>query len=297
MGRIHSSVVCADRRGVLIFFLFLQAFNFSGSTDDVTDVYPDCPSPVQKYAFRCFTSYNTHMLNMMKSSATLFSGVDVEILRGFCSSYNQAMICIRNMKKICPKSLHQKIEVTQMNLQGAEPELSALCNDDEIYERYARHMTCLREFGSYSERCFRNEMNSSIRLMQWISEDNVYQLCSDLHRAVDCITSKIGRWCGPEAAQLIPVLLKPMVRKSTMCDVISVSDLTSTWMTTSQHRQNRQKTATSKPTYRSPEMDTSAQSQVINADNSSSSLHINLITTILEIAYQLIFIALLVTNY
>ena len=66
--------------------------SYVGSTDDVTDVYPDCPSPVQKYAFRCFTSYNTHMLNMMKSSATLFSGVDVEILRGFCR-YLSLSVC------------------------------------------------------------------------------------------------------------------------------------------------------------------------------------------------------------
>lgn len=42
---------------------------------------------------------------------------------------------------------------------------------------YARHMTCLREYGAYSERCFRDGMNSSIRLMQWISEDDIYQLC------------------------------------------------------------------------------------------------------------------------
>ena len=35
-----------------------------------------------------------------------------------------------------------------MNLQGAEPELSALCNDDEIYER----KFLIRSFGSKSNK-------------------------------------------------------------------------------------------------------------------------------------------------
>lgn len=38
-----------------------------------------------------------------------------------------------------------------MNLQGAEPELSALCNDDEIYER----KFSIRSFASKSNKfCF-----------------------------------------------------------------------------------------------------------------------------------------------
>lgn len=45
------------------------------------------------------------------------------------------MVCIENMKEICPASLHRKIEATLMNLQGAKPEVSALCTDDNIYER------------------------------------------------------------------------------------------------------------------------------------------------------------------
>lgn len=45
------------------------------------------------------------------------------------------MVCIENMKEICPVSLHRKIEATLMNLQGAKPEVSALCTDDNIYER------------------------------------------------------------------------------------------------------------------------------------------------------------------
>lgn len=161
-----------------------------------------------------------------------------------------------------------------MNLQGAKPEVSALCTDDNIYERYARHMTCLREYGAYSERCFRDGMNSSIRLMQWISEDDIYQLCSDLNRTVDCITSKIGRWCGPEAAQLIPILVKPMVRKSTKCDVMPLSGLGTALMTTLRRRPYRQETITSKANiFNTPKADTPDQRHVIYANpyNSSAS--------------------------
>lgn len=63
---------------------------------------------------------------------------------------------------------------------------------------------------------------------------------SDLNRTVDCITSKIGRWCGPEAAQLIPILVKPMVRKSTKCDVKPLSGLGTALMTTLRRRPYRQ---------------------------------------------------------
>lgn len=57
---------------------------------------------------------------------------------------------------------------------------------------------------------------------------------------MDCITSKIGRWCGPEAAQLIPILVKPMVRKSTKCDVMPLSGLGTALMTTLRRRPYRQ---------------------------------------------------------
>ncbi|XP_061195418.1 uncharacterized protein LOC133203665 [Saccostrea echinata] len=257
----------------LMYHLILLFFTLTGS---LGADYLYCPSPVQKYAFECFTDYNTQMLNMKKSSATLLSGVDVEILRAFCSSYNTAMACIRNMKELCPMSLHRKIEATQMNLEGAQSELSALCSDDSIYERYARYMTCFREFGPYSESCFKRKMNSKIRLMQWINEDDIFQLCRDLARTLDCITSTITIECGPEAAQLVPVLVKPMVKKSTKCDMISTTISEETQTTVKRRRPYRQKTST--PIARfvtTPETDRSLHSHVIYAntnDKNSASL-------------------------
>lgn len=50
-----------------------------------------------------------------------------------------------------------------MNLQGAEPELSALCNDDEIYER----KFSISSFASKS-----NKFSPSACLSTWIARKN-----------------------------------------------------------------------------------------------------------------------------
>lgn len=70
----------------------------------------------------------------MKSNS-IFYDRNILCSISYWSAYNQAMVCIENMKEICPASLHRKIEATLMNLQGAKPEVSALCTDDNIYER------------------------------------------------------------------------------------------------------------------------------------------------------------------
>ena len=45
------------------------------------------------------------------------------------------------------------------------------------YEVYARHMTCFLSSGSYSERCFEDIMNTSVRLMKRIHDKSLPQLC------------------------------------------------------------------------------------------------------------------------
>lgn len=45
------------------------------------------------------------------------------------------------------------------------------------YEVYARHMTCFLSSGSYSERCFEDIMNTSVRLMKRIHGKSLPQLC------------------------------------------------------------------------------------------------------------------------
>ncbi|XP_062582675.1 uncharacterized protein LOC134244425 [Saccostrea cucullata] len=138
-------------------------------------------------------------------------------------------------------------------------------------------MTCFQEFGPHSESCFKREMNSQLRLMQWISEDDIYQLCSDLAQTLDCITSTITIECGPEAAQLVPVLVKPMVKKSSKCDVISTTISEEPPTTAKRRRPYRQKTSTPiSSLVTSHEKDKSLHSHVIYAKtqdkNKASSL-------------------------
>lgn len=180
-----------------------------------------CPSNVQREAFSCFSGYSTQLLNMQKSTETLFTGVDVELLRAFCSSYVQSMNCIEDLKVSCPLNLHTKIDITLINFDGAKDELEELCRDDALYEVYARHMTCFLNYGSYSERCFEDTMNTTVRLMKRIDDKSLPQLCGDFRKVLNCIRSNIERSCGQEAANLVPVLVKPMVRRSNLCDLNS----------------------------------------------------------------------------
>ncbi|CAG2253797.1 unnamed protein product [Mytilus edulis] len=80
-------------------------------------------------------------------------------------------------------------------------------------------MTCFLTSGSYSERCFEDTMNTSVRLMSRFDDKSLPQLCRDFRKTLNCIQTKIKRRCNDEAAALVPVLVKPMVRRSNLCDL------------------------------------------------------------------------------
>ncbi|XP_060072771.1 uncharacterized protein LOC132552601 [Ylistrum balloti] len=190
-----------------------------------------CPSKLKMHSFSCFGDYNTQFLNMQKSQRTLFSGVDVELLRAFCSAYLSAMTCINQLRTECGKDHHHVIEGPLINLNGATDELSFMCKNDDIYEVYARHMSCYMSHGSYSERCFHDVMNTTSRFLKRLNWKSLDDLCSDLSQVLLCIKGNIGQSCGQEAASLMDVLAKPMVRSSTMCDkhVFSTKDYSETY--------------------------------------------------------------------
>ncbi|XP_021376520.1 uncharacterized protein LOC110465186 isoform X2 [Mizuhopecten yessoensis] len=198
-----------------IFGSIIQIFTVI-SVVSVTD--GQCPSKLKMHSFSCFGDYNTQFLNMQKSQRTLFSGVDVELLRAFCSAYMSAMSCINQLKAECGEDHHHVIDVPLINLNGATDELSFMCQNDDIYEVYARHMSCYMVHGSYSERCFHDVMNTTSRFLKRVNWKSLDDLCRDLSQVMQCIKDNIGRSCGQEAASLMDVLAKPMVRSSTMCD-------------------------------------------------------------------------------
>ncbi|KAK6175325.1 hypothetical protein SNE40_013813 [Patella caerulea] len=176
-----------------------------------------CPRDVTATAYGCFTSYSRNLQNMESSRRQLCCGVDVETLRAFCSSYVQAMSCIRRLKSDCPESYHSKIDVPLVNLEGAHEGLHDLCSDDFLYERYARYQSCFMLEGDESEYCFHKNLNTSIRILSKIDK-TTHQLCTDMKKVVKCITYNINLKCGPRAAELVELLVKPMVRHSAQCN-------------------------------------------------------------------------------
>ena len=44
-------------------------------------------------------------------------------------------------------------------------------------------------------------------------------ICRDFRKVLRCIQRHIEKTCGQEAAGLVPVLVKPMVRRSNLCDL------------------------------------------------------------------------------
>lgn len=193
-----------------------------------------CPSKLKMRSFSCFGDYNTQFLNMQKSQRTLFSGVDVELLRAFCSAYMSAMSCINQLRTDCGEDHHVVINKPLVNLHGATDELSYMCQNDDIYEVYARHMSCYMSHGSYSERCFNDVMNTTSRFLKRLEWTSLDDFCRDLSQMLQCIKVNIGRSCGQEAANLMDILAKPMVRSSTMCDkhVFSTKDYSETYQRT-----------------------------------------------------------------
>lgn len=110
---------CFVRRFVA---LFIKMFEYSGKIPDLTYL---------SHRFDTVAAW----INLLTKSNSIFYDWNIFCSISHWSAYNQAMVCIENMKEICPVSLHRKIEATLMNLQGAKPEVSALCTDDNIYER------------------------------------------------------------------------------------------------------------------------------------------------------------------
>ncbi|KAK3103521.1 hypothetical protein FSP39_019833 [Pinctada imbricata] len=184
---------------------------------------PTCPGNVKVAASTCFANYKQHYVNIQKRENTLFTGVDVEILRSFCSSYIDAMKCITDLKSRCASNSKFQINSTLADFDVAVDELSSLCLNDVVYEVYARHRTCFEMNKAYSMRCFDNIMNTSVRLLRRIDHKPLDEFCGDMKKLLSCIGNNIERNCNREAASLVEKLVKPMIRRSSQCDYYETS--------------------------------------------------------------------------
>uniref|UniRef100_A0A0B7BSK2 Uncharacterized protein n=1 Tax=Arion vulgaris TaxID=1028688 RepID=A0A0B7BSK2_9EUPU len=204
--------------------LFQRAWLIVGMVlySEMTTVYSACPRDMSTRANSCFTSYSFHFQNMQNSPNKLCCGVDVEILRAFCQSYSNAMECVKQMKKDCPEDTYHTINTILNNLNGVHAELHELCSDDSIIESYAMYQSCITLAGVKSEWCLQTHMNSSagtnIKFLSRVTMKGMEQFCKDMINTVECVKNNVEMICGDEAAALVQVLIKPMIRQSTECD-------------------------------------------------------------------------------
>ncbi|XP_064606869.1 uncharacterized protein LOC135471534 [Liolophura sinensis] len=188
-------------------------------------VYGQCPKRVQDHANACMADYSTQFQNMQSDRRKLFSGMDVEPLRAFCSGYKQSMACIEVLKRNCSNNSQEaypKIDTALLNLKGARTALTDLCKDDNLYEVYARFRTCFVTEGPASEYCFTRIMNVSIQLLTTLDYKSTDELCSDMRQVMQCIKSNIELHCGMEASTIVEKLVRPMVRGSSQCSFIEI---------------------------------------------------------------------------
>ncbi|XP_033746639.1 uncharacterized protein LOC117331828 [Pecten maximus] len=179
-----------------------------------------CPQYVKTAASNCFSDYRTQLHSLQESDHALFSGVNVELLRSFCTTYNEALRCVQQLFDGCPPEADAQItdSLKNQDAYGAHEELTQLCRNDMIYEVYARNQNCLQAVGSNSEQCFENIMHTTVRLMQRIDSLPLQELCGDIKQLIKCIKTGVLMKCSSEAAKIVEILVKPMVRRSTQCD-------------------------------------------------------------------------------
>ncbi|XP_076439271.1 uncharacterized protein LOC143278125 [Babylonia areolata] len=188
-----------------------------GLSCQVMEVGSACPSDVTMAAHACFTEFSREYQNVKHSPKLLCCGVDVETLRAFCSSYMRADSCIADLKAQCedPTAIRQALT----NLQGARAALRALCADDTVIERYARHQSCITQAGPTTLQCIRRHLNTSdnVRLLASIQTLEAMEFCRAMRGTMECVQRNVGRQCGQRASQLAAILVLPMVRYSTSC--------------------------------------------------------------------------------
>ncbi|KAL8606677.1 hypothetical protein ACOMHN_055352 [Nucella lapillus] len=170
-------------------------------------------------AHACFTEFSREYQNMKNSPKLLCCGLDVETLRAFCSSYMRAASCIEDLMTQCedPAAIGHALT----NLQGARPALHAMCSDDTLIERYARHQSCIAQAGPTTLQCIRRYLNTSsnVRLLANVRTHHTAEFCRSMALTMQCVHRNVGQQCGHRVSQLVAILVHPMIRYSTTCDL------------------------------------------------------------------------------
>lgn len=178
----------------------------------------ECPlaETVQQEVAACFRKYeDTRRAYMDTNQTNLFLGIDIEILRAYCSSYSEAMVCVRWMHQTCSDSMRKQIERTIVTIDGYTEELKDLCSTANLYELYAQYMNCFLERRQKSETCYYSKLAYSTQSIYDLSQD---ELCNRMRDTVLCVENNIRVGCGEKAAELVSLLVKPAVKGSSSCN-------------------------------------------------------------------------------
>lgn len=169
---------------------------------------------LKKEAVACFRSYGTQKTYVDRSEQRLFSGIDIETLRAYCSSYLEAIQCVSKLVTGCPSSAQSQVEEALVSYNGIQEELTDLCRTQNLYELYAQYMTCYAERGQKSDWCFESKLNNSMLSIYKLPSP---EFCGRIQEATYCIQNNIRQECGEKAAELVHLLVKPTVFGSSHC--------------------------------------------------------------------------------
>ncbi|KAL4227107.1 hypothetical protein ACF0H5_015080 [Mactra antiquata] len=180
-------------------------------------------------ALDCFQDYNLYKLNVDHSDYRLFSGIDIEILRAYCTSYTGALQCVSNLVKSCPKSTQIKLEEELNKQKNIQEELTELCTTQRLYELYAQYMSCYTAKGRKTNWCYESKLNKSDHNLHQYPTEN---FCIRVQETAHCIETAIRQSCGEQAAELVHLLVKSSISGSAYCKYNVMHEMTPSTMKT-----------------------------------------------------------------
>ncbi|XP_062604809.1 uncharacterized protein LOC134266606 [Saccostrea cucullata] len=177
-----------------------------------------CPDDVKSQTKTCFGDYETKIAGILTPGNSIISGVDAENIRLLCTGFKYGEACVANLKSKCPLD-SAPIEEELLQLTLAEEELKVLCRDDSLYDVYARNRYCYEKSGIASEKCFRDVMNSSVRIITDLDQRSVTGFCGNVDTLLSCIGDALhAQKCSEESITQKDKLVRPLIRGSQECD-------------------------------------------------------------------------------
>lgn len=188
-----------------------------------------CPDDVQIRAKDCFREYNMKIGGILRPGESIISGVDSENIRLLCTELKSGMTCIADLKLKCPQD-KAIIEAELVQIPLAINELGMLCSDDSLYDVYARNRYCFERSGAGNEKCFKEVMNYTVRIITDLNSTVrtfILKYCSKVDTLLSCIGKSLrDQQCSSEAITLKDKLTRTLIRGSLDCDNVSSQQTT-----------------------------------------------------------------------